>query len=299
MNRIFLIFLCLKLAFSGNYAIDFGSYLVKSSFTQLNEVPTIILNSQSKRSTPAFVAFHAKPQFNISDSSPLTEDETDLLSPEFGEKAQSLLKFKPWIGSGFFTSLVGLDNQELDEMSHLLFVNSTPSRLHINDLVPLFLKNYLAMITSKKPATRLALAFPATFTMNQRALFEESLNICGYNNSKLNLTFIDDIDAIIHVYAIEKSFKFQKNDKNVLFLDIGASSIKGYVVNFQSKTLNGNKLTIATRLSYVIDHKNGGAFITGCIVQSIKDKLSIKKILSFNNAHTYISSKYFKNRSFL
>lgn len=267
---------------------------MKSSFTQLNEVPTILLNSQSKRSTPAFVAFHAKPQFNISNLSPLTEDETEFLTPEIGEKAQSLMKSKPWLGSGFFTSLACLDDHELNEMSHLLFVNSTPARLSINDLIPLFFKNYLSMIASKKPITNLALILPSSFTLNQRLLFEESLNICGFNNSKINLTFIDDVDAIIHVYATEKSFKFQKNAKNVLFLDVGATSIKGYVVNFQSKILNGTKLTIATRLSYVIDHKNGGSFITSSIIQNIKDKLNIKKTTESENRRLFEASEKMK-----
>ena len=74
MKRILLIFLYLKLTLSGIYAIDFGSNLVKSSFTQMHGVPKIILNSQSKRSTPAFVAFRAKTQFDISIKLPLTED---------------------------------------------------------------------------------------------------------------------------------------------------------------------------------------------------------------------------------
>lgn len=277
MKGIFLIFLCIKISFSGTYAIDFGSNFVKSSFTKSNEVPTVILNSQSKRSTPAFVAFHAKSSFDLSNPSPLTEDETELLDPEIGEKAQSLIKFKSRIGSGFFTSFAGLDDHELDELSHLLFVNSNPARLSINDLLPLFFKKYLAMISSKSPMNRLTLAFPATYSMSQRSLFEESLNICGFNASKLNITFVDDVDAIIHIYAIEKSFKFQKKERNVLFLDIGAASIKGYVVNFQNKIINQTKYPFATRLSYIIDHKNGGAFVTGSIVQNIKERLNIKK----------------------
>ncbi|OHT02013.1 hypothetical protein TRFO_30965 [Tritrichomonas foetus] len=328
-----MIFLFLvEFSLSLNLAIDFGSYFIKSSTTLISEAPTIALNQQKKRSTPSFLAFRAKPEFDISLKKPLTEEETEYLIPEIGEKAQLILDSKPWMGSGFFTSLIGLSEEDSEEITQNLVVNTTAARLHINDLVPLFLKRYLQDISNKKPIKHITLVFPATYTQHQRQLFEMSLEMCNYKN----FTTIDDVDAVIHTYALERSFKFSKKPKTVLFIDVGATSIKGYVVKFEMKSQNeiiqlennenennsenksdsfrdedgkGNKngnsnsgqhekkiWPVATRLSYKIDHKNGGAFVTGSLVNFIKEKLGITKTTGPEERRLFSAAEKVKNQ---
>lgn len=248
--------------------IDCGSFFTKSSIAQPFTNPTIGLYHQSKRAIPSFLAFRAKPAFNFNIKTSISEGESELLSPEFGERALTAMDFRPWMGSGYFSFLAGTDKKSLPEKLH---INTTAARVKYNDLIPLFLNYYMKGVYGGNATniSEVTLVFPATATIDQRMIFERGLESLGiYNHSS-----IDDIDALAYAYTLEKISKFSKHSLRVLFVDIGSTSVKSYIIKFELS----NKKPKVTRLSYSIRYEVGGAYITNGIVDNMISKIGLNR----------------------
>ena len=253
---------------SDTIGIDCGSFLTKSSITKPFDIPTVGLYHQSKRSIPSFLAFRAKPSFNFNTKTTLSEGESELLSPEFGERALTAMDFRPWMGSGYFSFLAGTDKKGFSDNLH---VNMTAARVKYNDLIPLFLNYYMKGVygSNYTNVSEVTLVFPATATIDQRLIFERGLESLGI----FNHSTIDDVDAISYAYTLEKISKFSKKSNKVLFIDIGSTSVKSYIVKFELS----NKKPKVTRLSYSIRYETGGAYITNGIVDSMISKIGLNR----------------------
>lgn len=268
MKSLFMFITLFILARSDTIGIDCGSFFTKSSITKPFNNPTVGLYHQSKRAVPSFLAFRAKPAFNFNVKSTLSEGESELLTPEFGERALTAMDFRPWMGSGYFSFLAGTDNKSLSQNLH---VNMTAARVKYNDLIPIFLSFYMKGVYGSNftNVSEVTLVFPATATIDQRLIFERGLESLGiFNHSS-----IDDVDAISYAYTLEKISKFSKKANQVLFVDIGSTSVKSYVVKFELS----NKKPKATRLSYSIRYETGGSYITNGIVDSMISKFGLDR----------------------
>ena len=181
--------------------------------------------------------------------------------------------------SGHFPLFIDLNENKIKEFEFLFKVNSTISNISMIDLLSLYFLNYLNSIVYDTVINSITIAVPAYFTIPQRKIIENAFINIGYPQIKI----IDDIQAIMNIYCIEK--------QNVFF-DIGAFSIKAYVAKFNlardmtSKAL----LPCITRLSYVIYTKHGGSFVTKDIADYFQRKIILNitsknasKFLNFNN----------------
>ncbi|OHT05286.1 hypothetical protein TRFO_26971 [Tritrichomonas foetus] len=276
-------FLCFSQ--SAVIGIDCGSYFTKSATAQPFELPTVGLYHQSKRVTPSFLGFRAKPAFNFQLKSSIAGEETELLTPEFGERALTVMDVRPWMGSGYFSTFAGLNSKKIEEDLH---INLTAARVKYNDLVALYLNYYIKSITEGQNIEEVALVFPATFTLDQRMVFENGLKTIGYTN----FSSIDDAEAISYAYSLEKIAKFTKSANKVLFVDIGATTVKAYIVKFELSS----KKPKATRLSYHIKHEVGGAFITHDIVDFMVKKIGLEKVTVAERQRLFTAAEKIKSQ---
>jgi hypothetical protein len=247
-------------ASSINIAIDVGSSSFRSAFTDGAGAPQVCTTAQSKRSFPAFIAFRAKPTFNTSLPTTITEDDVEFLQADFGEKALGALDVRPHMGTGFFAAFSGVGNVTADSRAGRLFVARSPARVPFNDCVPVFLKAYLESVVGNRTIEHVGMVFPAHFTLGQRLLFTESLALCTSAPS----SEFDDVDAVSTLYITENQ---PQGRHTVLFVDVGATSLKSYAVEFSGNT--------AKRLTYVVDTEHGGAFLTGDLVNLLRQKIGV------------------------
>jgi molecular chaperone DnaK (HSP70) len=195
---------------------------------------------QLHRTIPSSVAFRAKPGFNVSSTKPLTEDDCEFLTTDYGEKAIRASEIRPNMTGGYFASLVGLTPSALKQKASNFLIPSTPGHLHINDAAIVSLLGYIESVTNGKTIDNLALIFPAYYTLYERLIWTEGLQTIGLTN----ISEFDDAQAVTFNYIVTKSID---KPRNVLFIDIGATSIKSYAIQF---TLDSQKIPTATRLSY-------------------------------------------------
>lgn len=283
---MFLLFVTLSV--SVHLGIDLGSYFTKSTLVTSSENPEIALNYQTKRITPTFVGFRAKPSFRPFYDRPLTQEEIELLTAEFGEKAINLMELRPWMGSGYFPAFVGLSENVAKSKADTLMLNLSAARLSYNELFPMFMKAYIDCVTDHQPVERIDIVVPADFSTFQRNIISQTLTKIGHTNSSI----IDDVTAMTHTYSLEKTPKFTKKANSVLFVDVGATTIKAYVVKFEMK----NGIPIATRLSYAIDHENGGAYVTAKIVDLMKKKFNVKNHDAAEGHRMFTAAEKIKNQ---
>jgi hypothetical protein len=114
----------------------------------------------------------------------------------------------------------------------------------------------------------IGLVFPAHFTSSCRAIFTPALK----HFSAANISEWDDADAIAISHLIERVATFKKGPRVVLFVDVGATSVKAYAIEFRLDTSN---TPIGRRLSCAVDTNNGGTFLTGSLVGLLKQKLGV------------------------
>lgn len=251
--------------------VDIGSFYTKGSTVNSNEQPEIATNYETKRLTPTFLAFKANPKFNLSSNATIRSKEVADIFPFMGDKALSIMSIRPWMGSGLFPYFLNIEQETAEELGKYFFVNLTAARVQWADLVPLYYKMYLNCILRDRPLKDLAFVIPASLTIPQRNYLMSYLHIAGYEQVK----FIEDSDAVIYTYANEKISTLKTFTKTVLFVDIGATSIKAYSIKFH---VPANRKIIATKLSYQSDYTTGGAFITRKIVDLMVEKFKLTEL---------------------
>jgi hypothetical protein len=241
-----------------NIGIDVGSHFFKSSIV----TPDTTSSPTIGPTIPGFVSFRARPAFNNSIKRTITPDDVDLLQFEYGEKSLNAMNVRPTSGGGYFTVFAGLTQRAASAIAAKLAVVPQPSRVRLVDQIALFQNSYLKQITKDGELGQVVLVFPAAFTIMQRMAFQHSIP------STANQTVIDDAEAVARTYL---HTVFKGDTKTVLFIDIGATSVKSYAVKFE--TQNGRPT--AYRLSYSFDFEHGGAFVTKALADSIKSTIEL------------------------
>ncbi|OHS98852.1 hypothetical protein TRFO_01936 [Tritrichomonas foetus] len=252
--------------------IDVGSYYTKASTVTSNEHPTIATNYETKRMTPTFLAFRPPPTFDINNKSYVSPAEAKILTPEFGQNAYNLLQNRPWLGTGFLPYFIDINETDATKVAQSFFLNLTASRVPYDDCVPLFYKKFITAIAKGRPVKGVNLVVPTFFTIPQRNQLKRMIRLS--RAFKYNVRIIDDAEAMAYVYSNEKSSKFKTDPRIVLFIDVGATSIKSYAIMF---SLTPDNQVHADRLSYEYDAENGGAFLSAKIVNYISQKLDLNE----------------------
>lgn len=289
-----LFFLILISSLFISIAIDVGTSYTKSALAQDAEIIGIGCDCQNKKITPTFIAFRTKPHFNSKGKGFIRPDETQYLIPEIGEKAINILKIRPNMGAGYFPDLIELNDTYKEERSKELGTRLNATRVNFHDLTALFYKMYIDCISKEKKVNDVILAVPSKFIFLQRYQLEIALRYAGYDQ----ISIIDDSDAVSYLYANEKSSKFSRGPKNVLFIDFGATSVKSYVIKFyQKKTPSGRStLPAADRLSYQMDYSTGGVFITQSIAKYFKKKGHLNPQTEAENQRLFDAAEKIKQK---
>lgn len=279
-------------SFSIHLGVDFGSQFMKSSIAKVMDNPEIAYNYDSKRLTPSFIALKASSNFNFSSSDPLTIEDGKLLNPVFGNNAIEVMSLRPWLGSAFLSSYIGLLKNESDRISHDLFVNTSAARLSLNELSTIFFKLYIDCVSNEKIVNSINVVVPSIFTIPQRREVETIVRGAGFKF----LRAIDDTEAISNIYSLEKYNKFSQQPKTVLFIDVGATSIKSYCITFELKKDETQKYGIpqTTRLSYVFADEQGGAYLTRSLVFHIISKYELSNLKDAEYQRLFMAAEKIK-----
>ncbi|OHT00451.1 hypothetical protein TRFO_32856 [Tritrichomonas foetus] len=271
-----LMIFCLFLphALSISIGIDTGSAYTKSSIVDGFDSIEIGKNCMNHELTPTFIGFRAKPRFNTKGQKYVTADETQYLTPEIGEKALNIMQVRPNMGAGYFPDLIELNETYKKERAELLLTGLNASRVEFHDISALFYKMYLDCISQNKKVHDIVMVVPAKMLFLQRYQYEMIIRFSGYNK----LHIVDDADVMSILYANEKSTKFSRSPKTVLFIDLGATSVKAYLIKFSNELTSSGHSTypLAQRLSYSIDYNTGGVFITKAICEHMENKMKFK-----------------------
>lgn len=254
--------------------IDAGAAYTKSSIVSNPEVIEIGRDCANKQLTPTFIGFRAKPQFKPNEPKYVKPDEAIYLTPDIGEKALKIMEARPIMGMGYFPDLIELNETYKPERAAELGTGTNASRVEFHDTTALFYKMYIDCISRGKKISDIAIVVPAKYLFLQRYQFQAALRTIGFENVHV----IDDTNAVAYVYANEKSSKFSRGAKNTLFIDLGATSFKAYVMRFSHKlSASGHiSLPFVQRYSYQIDYSTGGVFITQSIAKYLLKKLRIE-----------------------
>lgn len=263
----------LQTAVSFHLSIDFGSYYTKSSIVNRSNQPSISENHQSKRLTPTFLGFRFPKGLDLNKKEFIRPDEIYSATSGLGDQALSYMSIRPHFGAGYFPYFLDLNEKEAEKFSKKVFANKTITRFPFLDSISFFLKSYVASIASPTSIDNIAFIVPATYTVMQRKILEDASR-----NANLSVGYtIDDIEAVSTLYSIEKLSKFLSENKTILFVDVGATSVKSYAVTFSLLNNSGQLSVKNERHSYAISSDDGGAFVTSRMVNHFIKKHKIKK----------------------
>jgi molecular chaperone DnaK (HSP70) len=262
--------LLLYSARSVHIAVDFGSYFTKSSIVKTINAPDMGVDPSGRRLIPTFVAFRYGGDINTTDPSPLSPSDGPSLSVQIGERALSLMSNRPWSGTGYLSAFLDTNATLSQTVTDALIVNLTAARIPKSDIMTFFFRLYLEGIADKHPVTSVTVAVPAAFTIPERRSIEEAVRNAGFKFLKT----LDDIDAIAYIYALTRTARYANGSRTVLFVDVGATTVKAYCIRFDlvRSDPKSNPRPSADRLSYAIKNFQGGAFLTSKLADYLKTK---------------------------
>ena len=281
-----------KLSISSTIAVDIGSFYTKSSIFNSTLSPKISENLESKRLTPSFVAFRIRKGMDTTKTTPLEPEEVEEAIPSIGNKALSLMELRPFMGSGYFPYFCDLKEEKSKEFSEKVITNSSITRFSYEDTFALYMQLYASSVISERDSKQVGLIVPSTWTIRQRKIAENAIR-----NAKLKFTgIVDDDEAVFTYYAVERIRHFHTKPHTVLFVDVGASSIKSYAARFslvrneKTPTANVN----VTKLSYSISNEEGGSFVTSRIMNHFIEKLNLKDLSDSEKRRLFSSCEKIK-----
>ena len=266
----------INIIFSKSYTIDMGSYYTKSAIEGKGKVPEMGINHYSKRLTPSFVAFKSKDGISNDSSDCLNEKEIRSLIPVIGEQAETILRTKPWMGSGYLHNFIDIDETESCNISKKLKVSPPhQTRFKLFNLTTTFLHFYSKMVLGEDfDNTDTTFVIPGDFTTPQINWLTDAAMHARLKNIKT----IFDWEATANIFAQRRPDIISRGVTKVLFIDVGATSTKSYTVKFIPT--KGVPRYIAYLVSYHIDHDAGGAYITDQLAGHIQRKVAPNEVLS-------------------
>lgn len=253
-------------------SMDIGSFNTKVFDVPLNKEASISLNLHGKRMTNTYIGFRADKSFNASSNERISENEGNLLTTVIGEKAVDYSETRPWLTTGFLPLFIDATENRKKELAKRFDINYSAARIDVSDLLPMYMQLISREYSPLEEIEGVLVAVPATFTIPQRKIIEDALQIAGLRCDGV----IDDATAVAYNYAIDRTKKFLGQEKKILFVDVGATSIKAYVYNF--KLSSESSSPEITRLSYAINTEIGGFEVTKAIRKHIISTNKLKNL---------------------
>jgi molecular chaperone DnaK (HSP70) len=161
------------------------------------------------------------------------------------------------MASGYFSAILGLTDAALAAKSAALLVAPDPARIHVNDAAAISILGYIDLVAKGETLEHVGLVFPAYYTLWEREVWRTALNI--------SISEFDDVEAVTLNYLIQKDVK---KATTVLFVDVGATSVKAYAVTFSENRT-------ATRRSYAIDKSAGGAYLSKSLIPLLRERAGV------------------------
>lgn len=278
-------YIFLQISKSSNYyAIDFGSYYCKIGNISSMGHPQIVTNRQTKRITPTFLAFRPNRKFDPLSKYPLNKSEVMSLEHEIGNNAIEILQKRAWTGSGFFPAFIDATPSYAEQLSQKLFISNpyNYTRFGFFNLTSSFIHFYVENVYGHIPDNKwhLQVVIPSFYTVPQLQFISNACTTAGIKRVSL----IRDTDAIAYYYAQMKSHMFQKEPKTYLFVDVGATSVKSYLINFGVTTQDK---ILVQKISYVHNDNIGGAFATSKLVEYLQSNLDQQNLTLSNKINLF------------
>ena len=236
--------------------IDVGSYFTKS-VVSTNILPKISNNSDFKTLTQSFVSLDLPKNSSLTSKEPLTDYEIKKSTPFIGSRAFYQMNSNPKVGTGFFPLFFDKKKEEKERISKYFALNDSLPRLSHTDSLSLFLSMYISSISNSAGEKTISFVVPRTFTPQQEYYLENAIKQTKY---KYMQAINDDDAAMMYYFTQKRDEIFQKKKKTVLFIDVGATSLKAYAATFDMQ--NKKRECDVIKHSYIYSSKDGGAYIT-------------------------------------
>ena len=242
-------------------AIDLGSQYIKTAESTFSGIPQIKLDHTNNVFIPSAATLKTEES--------LTKGNYSEFSGRFGQQALSILKRRPYLGIEFLPRTIGRSKTNFH--SSRFFSPSELMTLYLNDFVTKF-----------KGSPEFTFIVPFYWVKSQRKALTDICHKASISISNI----IDDIVAVAAHYSSILYHRFDKKSRNVLFIDIGSTSIKTYGFTFYTD----NGFSFANETSNLWSEKTGGYFFAKEIskIKKISIKKSIK-ILTNNPSNTFIN----------
>ena len=231
--------------------IDMGSQYLKLAESTISGEPKAIRDSENLASFPSAVATKK----NI-DTSALPEKLLDF-PVLFGSRALKILKTRPQNGIEFLPRVIGRSKNNQFYTSKNL-TSEQLLGLYMRDLVSKYGKTHVVF-----PAV------PFYWTEYQKFSLGHLLNTMKIRSEIV----LDDTEAIAAHYGSIRYTRYQKASRNVLFVDIGATSCEVYAITFQWD--RKQQFSMANETASRWSESIGSYFFAKPIVE--KEKISYKK----------------------
>ena len=259
---MFSLFIFLNIQYLG---IDLGSEYIKTAESTISGEPKMKFSPSGQNYRAAAAA--KKPQFITGYNSSISPQLAEI---RYGQSALSILKKHPENGFEFIPRIIGRSNTSFHTSQ--LFSSQEIMALYLQD----FMKSYTLQPT-------VLAAVPAFWTHQMKT---ELSSIFRTAEIELN-GVIEDKTAVAFHYGVSHHKKFANQSHNVLFVDVGATSVKvyGYIFN-----TNGTH-TFANETIYEWSENSGTYFFAKRISED--RKISMKKASRFfreRDSSQYIDS---------
>jgi len=211
--------------------VDLGSQYIKSAESSVSGRPNIHLDPSNNVFVPSAAALRNE-QIVLEYKK---GNGFESFSPRFGSQAVAILKRKPHLGVEFLPRTIGRSNSSFDRSKVF-----SPS-----ELLALYLQDYAKGFGVSPQFTFIV---PFYWTRVQKKALSDICSQAGVGIENV----IDDLTSMASHYSSTLYSRFVNKSRNVLFVDVGATSVKTYGFVFQNmddsivvnETVNGwNELT--------------------------------------------------------
>lgn len=259
-----IIFFCLGIQYLG---IDIGSEYIKAAESTVLGEPKMRFNPNGQNYRAAAAVRKQKFVEEYKTNEDLTAAEL-----RFGNAALKTLKAHPESGFEYLSRAFGRVNTSFH----------TSTLFSTQEMMSLFLQDLGNTLTIDPDVI---MAVPSYWTQSMR----NELNFACENAGIKLVNIMDDKDAVAAHYAAINFNKYVNTSKNVLFVDIGSTSVKAYGYIFLSDGTN----SFANETGTAWSEQTGSYFFAKSIAEA--KKLSMKKAFKFFAEKS--PSQYFSNIS--
>lgn len=235
--------------------VDLGNEYFKSTLVKPGYPFTIVENTASQRKTPTALAFTSEQRVYGLDAimqSGSNPNNTfafvrDLIGIEYNEENLELLRSKFFI----FNNLIK------DDRGYVAFQVELPSggetknyQFTVEEILAMIFAHArtLAEIQSKGSVKDIYLTVPPGFTMNQRKMLNDAVELAGLSC----LGMIEENTAAAITYGIDR--KDENETHSVLFLNLGSTDFEVSLVNYNARAENVTDRFGKTKLGDVVEN---------------------------------------------